>query len=287
MELLRWLGPLGLAVLAALGVDHLMSARGLLPPGFRLPWRRTAAFGVLTIALYLGVTSPLGQVGRPLEIDYSAIHPVQLFTLHGVLLAAAAAWFSLGFVVPGSLPSDLGSVGRTVLGQLGFSTPRPMREIALGLGAALLLWPAVIVALLTVAAILWMLGQQELLPSTPPPMIEWIVTLPVVLRIAISLSAGVVEELFFRGFLQPRVGIGFSSLLFVLAHLSYDEPFMLVGIALLSLAFAGLVAWRQNVWPAIVAHAVFDGVQLLILIPWAVERWQGEVAGATAFVVGG
>jgi membrane protease YdiL (CAAX protease family) len=85
------------------------------------------------------------------------------------------------------------------------------------------------------------------------------------------LSAGVVEEVFFRGFLQPRVGIAASSALFALAHLSYEQPLMLLGILLLSVLFALLTRWRQSVWAAIAAHAVFDAIQLLVLIPWAMK----------------
>jgi hypothetical protein len=62
----------------------------------------------------------------------------------------------------------------------------------------------------------------------------------------VSLSAGFVEEIFFRGFLQPRVGIALSTAFFVLAHVSYGQPLMLVGIALLSLIFGFLVRWRQT-----------------------------------------
>ena len=94
-------------------------------------------------------------------------------------------------------------------------------------------------------------------------------------RLAVSVSAGVVEETFFRGFLQPRVGIGLSTALFTLAHLSYDQPFMLVGVALLSLIFAFLVRWRQNLWAAITAHALFDALQLLVVIPTTLRWMQG------------
>jgi len=95
-------------------------------------------------------------------------------------------------------------------------------------------------------------------------------------RLLISLSAGVVEETFFRGFLQPRVGILLSTLLFVLAHFSYGQPLMLVGIGTLSLIYAFLVRWRQNIWPAIAAHALFDGVQLLVVIPAALRLMEKE-----------
>jgi membrane protease YdiL (CAAX protease family) len=77
----------------------------------------------------------------------------------------------------------------------------------------------------------------------------------------------VVEEVFFRGFLQPRAGVLFSTGLFVLAHVGYGQPFMLVGVALLSLLYADLLRRRGNVWVPIAAHAVFDLVQLLVVVP--------------------
>ena len=65
----------------------------------------------------------------------------------------------------------------------------------------------------------------------------------------------------------------------MLAHLSYGQPFMLIGIALLSLIYAFLVKWRQNLWPAIAAHALFDGVQLLVVVPLALRTLgAGKVA---------
>jgi membrane protease YdiL (CAAX protease family) len=140
--------------------------------------------------------------------------------------------------------------------------------------------------MLVVMGLLAAFGAENLLPKQPAPLIVWIAGLPAGLKLALALSAGIVEELFFRGFLQPRVGIGVSTLLFVLAHLSYDQPFLLVGVSILSLVFAALVWWRQNVWPAIAAHFLFDAVQLLILIPWLLHQWPsggkalGPLAGA-------
>ena len=42
---------------------------------------------------------------------------------------------------------------------------------------------------------------------------------------------------------------------------------MLVGITVLSLLYAGIVRWRQSVWAAAAAHATFDAIQILIVIP--------------------
>ncbi|MCB1033231.1 MAG: CPBP family intramembrane metalloprotease [Acidobacteria bacterium] len=115
-------------------------------------------------------------------------------------------------------------------------------------------------------------GAGRWLPQEISPLITFMAGLPVLLRLGLSLSAGFVEEVFFRGFLQGRMGILASSALFVLAHLTYGQPLMLVGIALLSLVFAQLTRWRHNVLPAMAAHAVFDAVQLLFMLPTQVPQ---------------
>jgi membrane protease YdiL (CAAX protease family) len=283
LEPLRLLGPLVLALVSATAVDQLMFARGLQPPGFRQPWRRLGGSLVVASVLYVGVFLSLGNVGlAPVPLPREVPLP-QLFTLQALFFLGLLVWLLLGFaghVPPGaSFPAVLAR-------QLGLAAPRPLREVAIGLGLGVLAWPLLILCLIVVAAVVLALGGQQLLPRQPPPLIVWIAGLPVGLKLSIALSAGVVEELFFRGLLQPRVGIAVSTLLFVLAHLSYQQPFLLVGIAVLSLLFAALVWWRQNVWPAIAAHFLFDAVQLLILIPWALREWPqgakalGPVAGA-------
>jgi membrane protease YdiL (CAAX protease family) len=54
---------------------------------------------------------------------------------------------------------------------------------------------------------------------------------------------------------------------------------MLVGIGTLSLIYAFLVRWRQNIWPAIAAHFLFDAVQLLFIIPAALKYMEKAAAG--------
>ena len=127
-------------------------------------------------------------------------------------------------------------------------------------------------AVAVLAVVLTLTGLEGWLPEGPPGLVTFIAAQPFWIRLAGSLSAGLVEETFFRGFLQPRIGILASSLLFVLAHWTYGEPFMLVGVALLSLTYALLTRWRGSVWAAAAAHAVFDGVQLLVLVPLAMQQ---------------
>jgi membrane protease YdiL (CAAX protease family) len=274
-DLVRMAAPPLLAAAAAVWIDLASRRRGLLPPGFTqgspdsLPalasvGRRLLAALLVAATLWVGVFAPLSALGSPSEMDLDAIRAPQLFLLHGILVAAALAWWALGYVGSRSGPRE----------QLGLRASRPWRELGIGVVAGAVAWLAVIVTMLSSAFVLWRLGAGELLPEEAPALVGWLAGLPLILRVAVSLSAGFAEEIFFRGYLQPRAGIAFSSLLFVLAHLSYEQPFMLLGITLLSVVFALLVKWRQSIWAAVAAHATFDLIQLTIVIPWALERLQ-------------
>jgi membrane protease YdiL (CAAX protease family) len=272
-EMLRIAGPAVLAALAAVAVDRLMARRGLSPPGFVFGWRRLAAAFLLAVVVWVGVFSPLAGIGRPsLEIDFSQVAEGQLFLLHAVLVAFLAAWYVLGFSGVGLPRGTGGSPGA----QFGLRAARPALELGLGLAAGVAVWVAVLLVLVGFAAVVWWVAGPDALPQKPPPMVPWIAGLPVGLRLAVSLSAGVVEEGFFRGFLQPRVGVFLSTLFFAMAHLSYEQPLMLLGVTLLSLFFAALVRWRQSILAAVVAHFVFDAIQLLVVIPFALRLLEGK-----------
>ncbi len=274
-EVLRLAGPAFLAVAGAVVVDRIAAARRLDPPGFAEPWRRWAAGAIVAGVFWVGVFAPLGQLGLPADIDYARLSPAQLFLLHGLFVLCLAGWYALGFA--GHARPEAGHT-LSWRAQLGLLSPAPAREIGLGLLAGMAAWALVIAALLALAGIVYLVGGEEALPKTPPAAIPWIAGLPVAVRVLLSLSAGLVEETFFRGFLQPRAGILLSTCFFTLAHLSYEQPFMLVGVTLLSFLFAALVRWRQSILAAVAAHSAFDAVQLLIVVPWALEMLEGGAA---------
>src|SRR5579864_7868997 len=316
--LLRLLGPAALALAATWAVDWLCRRRGLMPPGFRRPWRRVAASALVFFILWFGIFAPLGEIGLAQQkLDLSSISTPRLFLLHGMLSIVVLGWMVLGFaavprraarsadladraeslaqdlavplpaapdgaVASGDLPQQIPPVvvdegprprpsfWRQVAAQLGLVAPRVSREVWIGLVLGICAWGVVLVALLAAALAIYSIGGEKALPK-PSAIVPWIASLPVLVRLMVSLSAGFVEEIFFRGFLQPRIGIALSTGCFALAHLSYGQPFMLLGIAMLSLIYAFLVRWRQTIWPAIAAHALFDGVQLLVIIPMAMR----------------
>lgn len=303
-QLLRIGVPVILGIAGAFLLDRLCAARGFLPPGFRVPWRRIAAGTILAGLLALGVFAPLGGLGVPQEEtpDFSKIATPQLFALHFLMMGTLGVWFLLGYAgVAGGVTRTDTDVARTdtdelpppprpslsaqFAAQFGFRAANVWREVGLGVVLGIVAWVAVLLALMGVAAVLWALGGEDAVPQQPPAMVPFIAGLPILVRMLISLSAGVVEETFFRGFLQPRVGIVLSTAFFALAHLSYGQPFMLIGITLLSLIYALLVKWRQNVWPAIAAHVFFDAIQLLVIVPSVLRMIQGTGAKVTATVM--
>jgi membrane protease YdiL (CAAX protease family) len=284
-----------LALAAAFVFDDQCARRRLLPPGFAVPWRRALALALLTGILWLGVFAPLGMLGLDVERDVSGLTVPRLFLLHALLAATLLAWFLLGFLGtgragaapdadPGTAAPPPPSLSRLFAAQFGFRAPRPAYELGLGLLLGVAAWAAVLGAMLVVGAVVYAVGGESALPKAPPALMPWIAALPVGVRVAVSVSAGVVEEAFFRGFLQPRAGILLSTLCFALAHASYAQPLMLVAVTLLSLVYASLVQWRQNVLVAVSAHALFDTVQLLVVIPAALELLGRQARPAAALL---
>ncbi|MEA2558622.1 MAG: protease family protein [Acidobacteriota bacterium] len=281
---MSWALTAFLAIAVAFFMDRLCEARGLLPPGFREPWRRTLGWTLVALILWIGAFASLASIGQDVpEMDLSQLTTPRLFLLHFLLILTIISWFLLGFagLRPAPPPPPLEELPdqepapapapvplfRRFQEQFGFVAPDVPREIGVGVLVGIGSWGAVLAVAILMGLIIMALGGEDSLPKQPPALIPWIVALPIGVRILISLSAGVVEETFFRGFLQPRIGIFLSTLLFVLAHFSYGQPLMLVGIGTLSLIYAFLVRWRQNIWPAIAAHFLFDAVQLLFIIP--------------------
>jgi len=334
LELARLVVPALIAFLVVVGLDWRSAAKGLIPPGFAVPWRRALAGIFVALVLWAGVTAPLSNLGRALpQPDVSKITIPQLFLLHALMVTAGLVWFLLGFAgvrparrapEPGapppappqtsgwtgadepsealleplaqpappplppletaSVPSPAlpASLTHRFAEQFGLVAPSVPKEVGLGVVLGIAAWVVVLAGVMAIGLGLWALGGDKALPKEPPALVPWIAGLPIVVRLGISLSAGVVEEWFFRGFLQPRLGILASTGLFVLAHFSYGQPFMLVGIAILSLIYAELVRRRQNIWPAMAAHALFDGVQLLIVIPGALRFMHTQAPKAAA-----
>jgi uncharacterized protein len=75
--------------------------------------------------------------------------------------------------------------------------------------------------------------------------------------ILLGLSAGIGEEVLFRGALQPRFGIALTTLLWVLLHTQYELTWIMLGLALMGI----LLGWIRNRYgtvAAIITHATYN-----------------------------
>lgn len=86
--------------------------------------------------------------------------------------------------------------------------------------------------------------------------------------VAAVLMPALAEELFFRGVVfsglryhhGPVTAMAGSALLFAAVHF---DPWSFPALALLGLCLAALVHWTHSVWPAVLAHAINNGLSVL------------------------
>jgi len=100
--------------------------------------------------------------------------------------------------------------------------------------------------------------------------------------VPLTAMIGIYEELVFRGFLMTRlrrgtgswaVAVALSTVIFTSLHAFDQTHSALVVVAILSLVFSLATIWRRSIIPAIIAHALFDLSQLLLLYVQAGDSW--------------
>ncbi len=90
--------------------------------------------------------------------------------------------------------------------------------------------------------------------------------LEIVLWVALSLSAGISEEIAFRGYFQKQframtgsasTGLLFQAVLFGISH-GYQGVRSVITIMILGLLYGSLALWRKSLRPGIIAHGWSD-----------------------------
>lgn len=180
-----------------------------------------------------------------------------VFVLHALLLIFLTGWWL--------------ATGRPSLREfLNIRHERPIEVVSIGVATGVGGWVFTLLFAMVVALTLKALGLIEE-PPGPPAMIGWLADLPAWKKGLIVLSAMTVEEAFFRSFLQKRVGLVASTVLFALAHFTYGQPLLLIGVTTISLVI-GVVFYRtRNVIPGVIAHGVFDAIQIFVIVPIALK----------------
>jgi len=221
-----------------------------LAKGFAYVW----LLGFMILLAFLVTSSALTKLTAS---QFRDIPFVQLFLLHGILIVFLAGWWLAS--------------GRPALREfLNIRHEKPAEVVAIGLSVGVGGWIVTIVMALLVALLLQALGAFDQ-PPEPPAMIGWMANLAIWKKALIILSAMTVEEFFFRSFLQKRVGLVASTVLFSLAHFTYGNPLLLIGVTVISLVIGITFHRTKNVVPGIIAHGVFDAIQLFVIVPLAVK----------------
>lgn len=205
------------------------------------------AYAIYQIGLSLGQMALIGSPENLAEVGLS-------LTIWDVLLSGLPL---LAFALVG-VGLWIRRNGRQVLERLGL-TGITWRQLLAAAGILVLL-----LGLDFVVNQLW----QEVDPFGYDVMEEVMNTLfggltTIVGAVVLGLSAGISEELLFRGAVQPRLGLVFAALLFTIGHLQYGLTAATLEVFLIGLIL-GLVRNRANTTLCIIIHAGYNMIGILL-----------------------
>ena len=148
--------------------------------------------------------------------------------------------------------------GREATARLGIRWPS-LPDIAVGVAAVI---PAFMLSVL--GSLLTLYFQPDLFDDLGATMEEMSSGTEVtLLSVLIFASAGLGEEILFRGAIQPRFGIVLTSAFWALVHTQYQLSFVVLGLFLVGLLF-GLMRKYVSTTSAIIAHALYNAAVVLL-----------------------
>lgn len=258
----------------------------------RLPWFGALAMATGTIGLLLLLPPVRRLVARVLPIDPG--RTVHLTALHYALFLTSTSLLLPVFLPPledealleelsGTMAGGglsllwgqaFGFVALAFLG-VGLVVARDWREALSRLGLTArydLRWwlggTAVALASSVVVDTLWgRFGSESLeqVQRLSEALFEPYLQAGLLGAITIGLSAGLGEEILFRGAIQPRLGLIFTTLLFAVVHTQYTISPALLQVFVVGLIL-GLARRRANTTTAIGIHATYNLVLALLMI---------------------
>ncbi len=225
------------------------------------------AIPVLGFALVVCTVEVGKRYGRAAGIWFVWLYAALLLFLMRVPYASAivlsTAFLSFPFVW--DVEFQLRSLEKT-FGYLGLKRDGLLMNAVLGVATTLFLVGPLIIAEAIVVIFLLHLeeaGKVSMIMSG----------LPLYILIFSFTIGPIAEEIFFRGFLLSSLeyvhtgfGIIISTLLFALAHYSYDSKMEFIAAFTAGLIFALLCKARKSVIPSIFAHATFNFINVAIVM---------------------
>jgi membrane protease YdiL (CAAX protease family) len=249
-----------LAVLAAAGrlrfvIEELPTPARRLVGGLLL-------WAVLTTCVFLPIVAP----GAAAEVDPATLSLPDLFLGQLVLVTFLVGWWVLAqpLTVRRFLFLEDGSID----------------DVVFGLRIGVISWGLALIASAAMTLVLYLVAYDptaahagsSAAPFDVPELLFWLVDLPVWQKLIVVAVAMTTEEAFYRAFLQTRFGWVPSSILFALSHAGYGMPTLMASVFAVSLAIGWALRRRGSLIPCIVAHGVFDAVQLLVVMPLVIDE---------------
>ncbi len=261
------------------------------PPGTALLGLIVAGGVGLLNVLLLASPALRVRLGRVLGLAYNPDSPLHLtaLVLSGSLLSYTVISLIAGGGVQGladSINSSGVSAGETLFqsllwvlaallgvglfirrspaqaaGRLGIRRPR-VSDVLVGAGAGLLLY-GVVISISLLSALLLSPEQLTEQGAVSAALLGSVNTLWGALLLSLPVAIG--EEIFFRGALQPVLGLVPTSLFFAALHAQYGFTPAIAAIFLVGLLL-GLLAQRRGTLAAITGHFVFNFVQLALAV---------------------
>jgi membrane protease YdiL (CAAX protease family) len=191
----------------------------------------------------------------PVEVDGDgggALLENSVWLLLNALTFVAIAYVSVGYRIYRS--------GIEATKRLGLEWP-DLRTVLISLGMVI---PCYLVAIM--GNVLTLIFQPDVLDNLQETMDDMTTGLdnPIGM-ILIGLSAGIGEEVLFRGAVQPRFGIVIAALFWTSMHAQYDVSFVLVGLFGVGVIL-GLQRKYFGTASAIITHAVYNMIAVAITI---------------------
>jgi len=218
------------------------------------PWWHTAIVVtvILGVSTLSGVQAKAGSFGHGHAKQYA-------FTIAWEIALAALAWWGIRMRrVP----------VRQLLGERRAGLSAWVKDF----GVALIFWLMAVVVLAAISTLLRLLHlvhvQKAVLAITPQTAWE------IVLWVALSITAGIVEEFVFRGYLLQQfssirgklwIGVLISSLLFGGAH-GYEGIGSMIAIVAYGAMFCALAIHRKSLRAGMMAHAWHDSITGILLV---------------------
>jgi membrane protease YdiL (CAAX protease family) len=193
---------------------------------------------LVTLAIGIGVLADASEGGAGAEARIF----IQLWSQQ--ILTAILAMVGVGWGTRLSLPAVLRRLKITKV---------TVREIAIGIGFALVLVP--IVAGFEALGSVLGLGNPDVDALTEALLGPLFTSIPGILTLGLAAAIG--EETLFRGALQPRFGRIFTAFLFALLHSTYGISLAFIAVFVLGYVL-GWIRDRYSTTVAMVTHAAYN-----------------------------